>query len=89
LLRGEVVEEEIFTQREKESNEKKKIEENKERNKEKRVWFEKNNEQLSLPLIIQCRFFFRYIIHILAEIGFWLSQYECFKINNFIFYFIY
>ena len=32
-------------------------------------------------------FFFRYIRHILAKIGFWLSQYEYSKISKFSFFF--
>ncbi len=42
---GEVVEEDAFTHRE--SNGEKKIEENKERDKEQRAWFKKNNKQLN------------------------------------------
>ena len=46
LLHGEVVEQESFTKRE-QREKKKKNEENKENDREHRVWFEKNNKQLS------------------------------------------
>ncbi len=37
---------------------------------------------------LNCSLFFRYIRHILAEIGFWLSQKECSKVNKFKVFFI-
>jgi hypothetical protein len=53
LLRGEVLEEEAFIQREK----REKNQANKERDKEQRAWFDNNNKQLSWLLIIQYGFF--------------------------------